>query len=84
MNAGRDKVRQAQEATYRFMSAMAGNEPGFEEAIRALFAGKQDRFRRETDSWPVAVRDHARKLAVAAFTESVGDGENPSANLMDA
>ena len=28
--AGRDRIRQAQESAYRFMSAMAGNEPGFE------------------------------------------------------
>ena len=38
-HAGRDRVRRAQEAAYRFMSAMAGDEPGFEEATRALFAG---------------------------------------------
>ena len=34
----RDRIRQAQEAAYRFMSAMAGNKPHYEEAIRALFA----------------------------------------------
>src|SRR5882724_9616001 len=42
-NEDSDRVRQAQEAAYRFMSAMAGNRPGFEEAARALFAGKQAR-----------------------------------------
>ena len=78
VNASRDKVRQAQEAAYRFMSAMAGNEAGFEEALRALFAGNQDRFKQETDSWPVDVRDHARMLAVAAFTESKENVEKPA------
>ncbi len=34
----RDRPRQAQEAAYRFMAAMAGNLPHYEEAIRALFA----------------------------------------------
>src|SRR3954468_17816734 len=38
-NEGKDRARRAREATYRFMSAMAGNLPGFEEASRALFAG---------------------------------------------
>ena len=33
-----DRVRAAQEAAYRFMSAVGGNLPGFEEATRALFA----------------------------------------------
>src|SRR5229473_5792100 len=32
----RDRVRQAQEAAYRFMSVMAGNKPHYEDAIRAL------------------------------------------------
>jgi hypothetical protein len=42
---------------------MAGNEPHFEEATRALFAGNLERFGGLTDSWPADVRDHARKLA---------------------
>jgi hypothetical protein len=66
-SAGRDELRRAQESAYRFLSAMAGNEPGFEEAIRALFAGHPDRFTTLTAPWPPDVRDHARKLAAAAF-----------------
>ena len=67
-NAGRDRIRLAQESAYRFMSAMAGNERGFEEAIRALFAGNGERFDAETASWPPDVRAHARKLAAVALT----------------
>lgn len=67
VNSGRDKVRQSQEAAYRFMSAMAGNLPGFEEAARALFAGKSERFNDLIDPWPVDIRNHARKLSGAAF-----------------
>jgi uncharacterized protein len=67
VNRDRDKVRYSQEAAYRFMSAMAGNLPGFEEAIRALFAGKSERFYDLIDSWPVDIRDHSRKLSSAAF-----------------
>jgi hypothetical protein len=66
-NAAKDQVRQAQEAAYRFMSAMAGNEAGFEEAIRALFAGKQKRFDQEIETWPIDIRDYAKKLAAGAF-----------------
>jgi uncharacterized protein len=69
VNQTRDRVRLAQEAAYRFMSAIAGNEAGFEEAIRALFAGKRDRFDAMVESWPVDVRDHARKLAAGAFCD---------------
>jgi hypothetical protein len=66
-NAGKERVRQAQEAAYRFMSAMAGNRPGFEEATRALFAGKQRPFDELVEAWPADIRDHARKLAQPAL-----------------
>jgi hypothetical protein len=48
---------------------MAGNEPGYEEAIRALFAGKPERFDEMVEAWPEDVREHAKKLAGAAFAE---------------
>ena len=69
VNGARDKTRNSQEATYRFMSTMAGNLPGFEEAARALFAGARERFNDLTASWPVDIRDHTRKLAEAAFRD---------------
>jgi hypothetical protein len=66
-NEGKDRVRQAQEAAYRFMSAMAGDRPGFEEATRALFAGRREPFDQLIAPWPRDVRDHAKKLAALAF-----------------
>ena len=66
-NADKDRVRLAKESAYRFMSAIAGNEPGFEEATRALFANDIGRFTEFTDQWPADVRDHARTLAARAF-----------------
>ena len=67
VNSSKDKVRRAQEATYRFMSAMAGNFPGFEEASRALFAGDANRFNNLIDSWPIDIRNHTQKLSEPAF-----------------
>lgn len=66
-HAARDQRRRASESAYRFMSAMAGNEPGFEEATRALFAGDAARFTELTARWPRDVRDHVRALAADAF-----------------
>jgi uncharacterized protein len=63
----RDRVRQAQEAAYRFMSVMAGNRPHYEDAIRALFAGDPIAFGKLITRWPVDVREHAARLAEAAF-----------------
>lgn len=65
-----DRRRQSQEAAYRFISAMAGNEAGFEEAARALFAGKQEDFSAAQASWPEDIRRHAQLLAMAALAAS--------------
>lgn len=67
--AGANSSRHAQNAAYNFMSAIAGNLPGYEEAIRALFAANQSGFDTETADWPADVREHARKLAAAAFEQ---------------
>jgi len=61
----RDRVRTAQEAAYRFMSAVAGNLPGFEEATRALFAYDRRRFTQMIAAWPDDVRDYSVRLAFA-------------------
>jgi uncharacterized protein len=66
---GQDRRRKAQESAYRFLSAMAGNQPGFEEAIRALFAGQSRRFNEMVKAWPRDIRDHAKKLAAQVFQE---------------
>jgi uncharacterized protein len=68
----KDLIRLAQEAAYRFMSAMAGNKPHYEDAIRALFAGDSARFEKLIAEWPADVRRHAAKLARSAFTREPG------------
>jgi hypothetical protein len=74
-NAGKDRTRRAQEAAYRFMVAIAGHQSGFEEVTRALFAGDAQRFAERLQAWPADVRQHAQKLAQAAFEpEGNADG----------
>ncbi len=65
-----EKLRTAQEAAYRFMSALAGDFAGFEEAVRALFANDRARFEQQIAAWPSDVRDYATALA---FPASPGD-----------
>ena len=57
-HAGRDQARERRDAVYRFMYAMAGDLPGFEEAARALYAGDRERFAERVAEWPVDVREH--------------------------
>ena len=62
-NVDRDRQRRASECAYHFMSAMAGDMAGFEEASRALFANDAAKFRQLTEAWPSDVRDYVRYLA---------------------
>lgn len=71
-NQDGDRVRLSQEAANRFMTSLAGDLAGFEEATRALFAGDRNRFDELTEPWPVGVRGYARKLAAAALEHSCG------------
>jgi hypothetical protein len=69
-NEGRDQVRRAQDATYRFMTAVVGDATGFEEALRALYADDAERFAAESAHWPADVRTHALRLASEAFSDA--------------
>ncbi|MGM4889607.1 DUF2239 family protein [Tardiphaga sp. 1201_B9_N1_1] len=62
----RDRQRAARDAAYHFMSTMAGDRPGFEEASRALFAGDRRRFTELIANWPVDIRDH---IVILAFRD---------------
>lgn len=74
-NLDRDRVRNAQEVAHRFMFAITGDMPGFEEATRALFAGDSERFYTLIASWPIDIREYVRKLSAAAFPDQAG--KNP-------
>lgn len=58
-----DTRRRSQEAAYRFMSAMAGDLPGFEEASRALFRGDRAALSAQIEPWPADLK--AQVLAFA-------------------
>ena len=59
---GRSERRMASEAAYRFMAAMAGDLPGFEEASRALFAGDVARLGTAMAGWPEDVSRYVFRL----------------------
>jgi uncharacterized protein len=68
-NGDADRARAARDAAYRFMSVMAGNLAGFEEASRALFADDRRRFVGLVAGWPDDIRDHVVKLAFSDRAE---------------
>jgi thiamine kinase-like enzyme len=67
---GAQARRQGQGALHRFITVMAGDAIGYEEATRALFAGDAEGFGGRIAAWPQDVRAHALALAGNAFEVS--------------
>jgi hypothetical protein len=61
--ADKDRQRRHSERAYHFLQTIAGDLPGFEEAIRVLFAHDRAGLEAALHSWPEDVRDHALRLA---------------------
>jgi hypothetical protein len=61
------RIRLAIEAASRYLSAMAGNLPGYEEATRALYNRNRLRFDEHTVTWPADIRLYANRLTTGAF-----------------
>ncbi|WP_049482623.1 DUF2239 family protein [Stenotrophomonas maltophilia] len=59
----KDQQRRHSERTYHFLQTIAGDLPGFEEAIRVLFAHDRSGLEMALRSWPEDVRNHALRLA---------------------
>ena len=74
--------RRKREAAYAFMTEMAGNLPGFEEASRALFADELPRFRDLVAAWPCDIREHA--IALASGDATARDASAQDASAQDA
>jgi uncharacterized protein len=54
--------RECRDAVYRFMQAACGDMPGYEEALRALYAARDDDFLALVDQWPEDIGRYIRKL----------------------
>lgn len=54
------------DSAYRFLSHMCGDRPGYEEALRALYRGEEERFSALIAQWPEAIRDYAESLLKGA------------------
>jgi hypothetical protein len=50
------------DSAYRFMSDMCGDRPGYEEALRALYRGEEERFGTLVADWPKQVRGYLKEL----------------------
>ncbi|OAH43290.1 hypothetical protein AX777_10700 [Sphingobium yanoikuyae] len=67
-SADKPSPRAAMDAAYHFLTAMAGDRPGYEAAIRALYARDKAAFEAAAEGWPGAIRSHGLALAEPAFS----------------
>lgn len=74
-----DRARAAQDACYRFLSAIAGDLPGYEACLRALYAADLEQMEVAMHAWSPDIRELALTLAQdisPAFSGSSASGKN--------
>ena len=69
-NPGEQRARKGREALNRFMTAIAGNRPNYEEATRALFAQDNARFEELIVDWPEDIRAHLLGILEDSLAEA--------------
>ena len=61
-------IKEAQARTYKFMSVIAGDLQGYEEALRALYRRDGKKFQTQIEAWPSDVQKYIKSLAQAVFS----------------
>ncbi len=61
--APQDRQRTARDTAYRAMQALGGDLPGYEAALRALYAGDAEGFAAALAAWPADLRDYVQAMA---------------------
>jgi uncharacterized protein len=72
---GKQRARGLREAASRFMTAMAGDRPHYEEASRALFAVDVARFTKLVRAWPADIEKHVLHWVHEAERLELADAE---------
>lgn len=63
-------TRERRDAAYRFMQAACGDFPGYEEALRALYSGREHDLFQIVDQWPTDTGRYLRTLLGAEVKKS--------------
>jgi hypothetical protein len=71
---GEAEAKARQERCYRFMTHLGGDLPGYEDALRALFAGDEATFAEAIKPWPEGLRTWVWRLATEAPPEANEEG----------
>ena len=68
---GIDQARRSQEAYYRFISTVAGDLVGYEEALRAFYSRKYEIVGKWLETCPTDIRNHAQQLLFRVMRDEV-------------
>ncbi len=63
----KNRVKQAQEVTFKFLNAIAGDLPKFEEVTRYLYRKDHSRFQELMSDWPKDIVKQALRLSEEVF-----------------
>lgn len=67
-SSSKETIKKRQECAYKFLSAIAGDLPSFEEVIRALYAKDKKKFKDMMNGWPKDIKTHALHLSEEVFS----------------
>jgi hypothetical protein len=62
--------RERQDRVYRFMQAACGDMPGYEDSLRALYAGEYDQFMALVEHWQADISRYIRLLLATAPSQT--------------
>ena len=68
-----DACKRQQQLTYRFCQTLCGDFQGYEEALRALYAGDRVGFEAHTSAWPPDFSSRARSIAEPVWVSDSTD-----------
>lgn len=74
-SAARGSIKQLQERAYQFMTVIAGDLAGYEEALRALYRADRKHFLLKIQDWPCDIKNYLMELAGPVFEASGQRGE---------
>lgn len=62
-----NQIKQAQERTYKFMFAIAGDFEGYEEVLRALYKKDEITFLEKIENWPKDIQVYLKDISKPVF-----------------
>lgn len=67
-SSAKEQVKESQERTHKFMTALAGDLKNYEDALRALYARDKKLFSSLIREWPEDIKEYTKKLSAESWS----------------